>query len=139
MDVIMKAEQLTEPLDKEQLAKLRDLRNRLLHLHKVLLEMERENFERKAGRVTAGELLQLLLNNSQFAWLRIISAFVVEIDEVLNGEEPITINAFEDLLSQARLLLTSPANEEFKTKYEDAMQREASVVMAHSNVMQLLR
>ena len=135
----MKAEQRTEPLDKEQLAKLRDLRNRLLHLHKVLLEMERENFERKAGRVTAGELLQLLLNNSQFAWLRIISAFVVEIDEVLNGEEPITINAFEDLLSQARLLLTSPANEEFKTKYEDAMQREASVVMAHSNVMQVLR
>ena len=135
----MKAEQPTEPLDKEQLAKLRDLRNRLLHLHKVLLEMERENFERKAGRVTAGELLQLLLNNSQFAWLRIISAFVVEIDEVLNGEEPITINAFEDLLSQARLLLTSPTNEEFKTKYEDAMQREASVVMAHSNVMQLLR
>lgn len=139
MDVIMKAEQRTEPLDKEQLARLRDLRNRLLHLHKVLLEMARENFERKSGRVTAGELLQLLLNDSQFAWLRIISAFVVEIDEVLNGEEPITIDAFEDLLSQARLLLTSPANEEFKTKYEDAMQREASVVMAHSSVMQLLR
>ena len=135
----MKAEQRTEPLDSERLARLRDLRNRLLHLHKVLLEMERENFERKSGRVTAGELLQLLLNDSQFAWLRIISAFVVEIDEVLNGEEPITIDTFEDLLSQARLLLTSPANEEFKTKYEDAMQREASVVMAHSSVMQLLR
>lgn len=139
MDVIMKPEQRTEPLDKAQLARLRDLRNRLLHLHKVLLEMERENFERKSGRVTAGELLQLLLNDSQFAWLRIISAFVVEIDEVLNGEEPITIDTFEDLLRQARLLLTSPANEEFKTKYEDAMQRDASVVMAHSSVMQLLR
>lgn len=130
---------IKEPLDKEQLAKLRDLRNRLLHLHKVLLEMERANFERKSGRVTAGELLQLLLNDPQFAWLRVISAFVVEIDEALNGEEPLTVDAFENFLSQARLLLTSASNEEFKTKYEDAMQREASVVVAHSNVMQLLR
>ena len=123
----------------EQLAKLRDLRNRLLHLHKMLLDMERENFERKSGRVTPGELLQLVLNNSQFAWLRIISALVVEIDEVLSGEEAATTNDFEDLLSQARLVFTSPGNEEFKTKYEAALQQEPSVVMAHSAVMKLLR
>ncbi len=135
----MKAEQRKEPLDKQQVAKLRDLRNRLLHLHKVLLEMERQNFEKRSGRVTAGELLQLVLNNSQFAWLRIISALVVEIDEVLNGEEPATTKDSEDLLSQARLLFTSPGNEEFKTKYEAALQQEPSVVMAHSAVMQLLR
>lgn len=58
---------------------------------------------------------------------------------VLNGDEAFTLNDFEDLISQARLLLTSPGNEEFKTKYEAALQREPSVVMAHSGVMQLLR
>ena|SRR5215813_4006031 len=135
----MKAREAKKEISKEQVATLRDLRNRLLHLHKRLLEMERQNFERTSGRVTAGELLQLVLNNSQFAWLRIISALVVEIDEVLNGEEPVSLDDFEDLLSQARLLFTAPGNEEFKTKYETALQREPSVVMAHSTVMQLLR
>jgi hypothetical protein len=123
----------------EQLAHLRELRNRLLHLHKILLDMERQSFERKSGRVTPGELLQLVLNNSQFAWLRMISALVVEIDEVLDEDEAPTSKDFEDLLSQARLLFTSPGNKEFRTNYEAALQQEPSVVMAHSAVMQLLR
>jgi len=135
----MNAKEAKEEISKDQFATLRDLRNRLLHLHKLLLEMERRNFERTSGRVTAGELLQLVLNNSQFAWLRIISALVVEIDEVLNGKEAVSLDDFEDLLSQARLLFTAPGNEEFKTQYEAALQNEPSVVMAHSAVMQLLR
>ncbi|HYX30140.1 MAG TPA: hypothetical protein VE863_16480 [Pyrinomonadaceae bacterium] len=80
----MEARVANEGLTKEQIEKLRDLRSRLLHLHKLLLEIERQNFEKKSGRVTTGELLQLVINHSQFAWLRIISALVVEIDEVLN-------------------------------------------------------
>lgn len=135
----MEAKQANEGLAKEQSAQLGDLRSRLLHLHKKLLEMERQNFEKKSGRVTTGELLQLVINHSQFAWLRIISALVVEIDEVLNGEEPATSEDFEDLLSQSRLLFTSPGNEEFKTNYQNALQREPSVVMAHAAVMQVLR
>lgn len=128
-----------EGLSKEQLGRLTDLRTRLLHLHKMLLEMERQIFEKKSGSVTPGELLQLVLNNSQFAWLRIISALVVEIDEKLSGEERPTTSDFEDLLSQARLLFASSGNQEFRTKYEAALQQEPSVVMAHSAVMQLLR
>ena len=135
----MDDEKAKQELGKEDLAKLRDLRSRLLYLHKSLLEMERQNFESKSGRVTPGELLQLVLNNAQFAWLRIITALVVEVDEVLNGEEPATADDLQDLLSQARLLFISPGNQEFEVKYQAAMQREPSVVLAHAAVMQLLR
>ncbi|HYX30177.1 MAG TPA: hypothetical protein VE863_16665 [Pyrinomonadaceae bacterium] len=135
----MEDRQANEGLTKAQIAQLGDLRSRLLHLHKSLLEMERQNFEKKSGRVTTGELLQLVINHSQFAWLRIISALLVEIDEVLNGEEPAASEVFEDLLSHAHLLFTSPANEEFKTNYKAALQREPSVVMAHAAVMEVLR
>ena len=134
----MNARDPNEVLGKEQLDRLRDLRNRLLHLHKVLLDMERQNFEKKSGRVTPGELLQLVLNNSQFAWLRIISALVVDIDEKLNGAERPSRSDFENLLVEARLLFTSPGNQEFKTNYKAALQREPSVVVAHSAVMELL-
>ena len=129
----------TDGLGEAQITLLRDLRGRLLHLHKTLLEMERLDFENMFGRVTTGELLQLVINHAQFGWLRMISTLVVEIDEMLDGEEPATLNDFENLISQTRLLFTSPENEEFKTKYQAALQREPAAVMAHSAVMQLLR
>jgi hypothetical protein len=128
-----------EDLSKEQITTLRNLRRLLLHLHKSLLELEQQDFEKTSGRVTTGELLQLLINHSQFAWLRMISALVVEIDEVLDGDQPATSADFQELLSQARSLLTSSANEDFSIRYQTALQREPSVVMAHSAVMQLLR
>jgi hypothetical protein len=128
-----------EDLSKEQIMTLRNLRRLLLHLHKSLLKLEQQDFEKTSGRVTTGELLQLVINHSQFAWLRMISALVVEIDEVLNGDQPATPADLQELLSQARSLLTSPANEDFRTRYQTALQREPSVVMAHSAVMQLLR
>jgi hypothetical protein len=118
---------------------LRELRRRLLHLHKTLLEMERADFERFFGRVTSGELLQLVINHAQFAWLRLISALVVQIDEMLSAEEPATLNDVQDLLAQALLLFTSSPDDVFREKYQAALQREPAVVMAHSEVTNLLR
>ena len=128
-----------EALREMEISHLHDLRFKLLHLHKSLLDMERTNFEKMFGRVTRGELLQLVINHAQFAWLRMISALVVEIDEILNGDEPATLSDIEGLLTQARLLFTSPANDEFHQKYQAALQQEPAVVMAHSAVMKLLR
>lgn len=129
----------SEVLADSQVHRLVDLRLGLLRLHKALLEMERINYEKVSGRVNSGELLQIVVNHPQFAWLRIISALIVEIDEILNGDEPATVSHFEELINGARLLLTASENEEFKTKYQAALQREPEVVMAHSHVMQFLR
>lgn len=135
----MDAAAASDSLTKLEIARLGELRARLLHLHKTLLEMERQEYEKRFGRVSTGELLQLVINHAQFAWLRIISALVVEIDEVLNGEEPANSSDFADLLTQARLLFTSPGNEDFKTKYQAALQHEPAVVMAHAAVIERLR
>jgi len=129
----------SEFLDDSHVHHLVDLRLGLLRLHKSLLDMERQEFEKTSGRVSPGELLQLVINDAQFAWLRMISALVVEIDELLNADDPATLSDFDDLISQARLLLTSPESDEFKTKYQAALQHEPAVVMAHATVMQLLR
>src|SRR6267143_5812349 len=91
----LKGDALPEP----EISRLRDLRLRLLHLHKSLLELERVNFEKTFGRVDSGELLQLVINHPQFAWLRIISALVVEIDEMLNGDEPTTLSDIRSLFA----------------------------------------
>lgn len=118
---------------------LQDLRRSLLHLHKTLLDMERADFERVSGRLTSGELLQLVINHAQFAWLRQISALVVQMDEMLGAEAPATKSDVDNLLDQARLLFTSSADEAFNEKYQAALQREPAAVIAHSEIAQLLR
>lgn len=126
-------------LPEATLKHLRELRRKLLHLHKTLLEMERADFERLFGRVTSGELLQLVINHAQFAWLRPISALVVQMDEMLSAEEPATLDDVESLLVHARLLFTLTTDDAFREKYQAALQREPAVVMAHAEITELLR
>jgi len=111
----------------------------MLHLHKILLEMERADFERVSGRLTGGEMLQLVINHPQFAWLRQISALVVQIDETLDADEPVTLEEVQSLLGQTRSLFTSSADKTFREKYQAALQRSPEAVMAHSEVTTLLR
>lgn len=119
--------------------RLVDLRVGLLRLHKTLLEMERQSFERMHGRVNSGELLQLVINHEQFAWLRMVSALVVQIDELVDADEPASPADVINLTKGARQLFTESEDEEFQRKYQSALQQEPEVVMAHAALMKLLR
>jgi hypothetical protein len=129
----------TSVISEAALRHLRELRHRLLHVHKILLDMERADFERASGPLNSGELLQLVINHPQFAWLRKISALVVEIDEMLDAEEPATQANLQNVLGQARSLMTLSTDETFSEKYQAALQRNPEVVMAHAEVAKLLR
>ena len=120
-------------------ALLHDVRVMLLHLHQTLLDMERKSFETTHGRVNSGELLQLVLNHAQFAWLRIISALVVQIDEMLDADEQASAADMLNLISAARQLFAESGDQEFQQKYRAALQQGPDVVMAHSALMKLLR
>jgi len=115
-----------------------DLRKALLHLHKVLLEIERIAYEQVHGRVSAGELLKLLIQHRQFAWLHTVSEIVVRIDELLDDEE-VAEDQARMILSEARSLLV-PAEDGtgFAGKYYLALQRDPSAVLAHRAVREVL-
>lgn len=118
---------------------LRDLRNKLLHLHKVLLETERIAYEQVSGRVSSGQLLQLLIEHEQFAWLHRISELVVQIDEMLLADEPVSLWDIQNLIADARTLLApSEVGSGFARKYYNALQREPGVVLAHAEVSDVL-
>ena len=129
----------SEVLADADVHRLVDLRLGLLRLHEALLEVERKSFERTHGRVNSGELLQLVINHAQFAWLRMVSALVVQIDEMLGADEPATHADVINLITGARQLFTASENKEFSDKYQAALQQEPEVVMAHSALMKLLR
>jgi hypothetical protein len=119
--------------------RLTNLRRALLRLHKALLDDERLAYERVYGQVTGGELLPLVINHEQFAWLHSISELIVSIDEMLDAEEPMTSADAESLFTQARTLLKpSEDGTDFERKYYAALQRDPDIVLAHREVTKIL-
>jgi hypothetical protein len=114
-----------------------DLRNGLLRLHKTLLDDERRTYERVHGQIPSpGAFLQLLLNDSWFAWLRPVTSLVAQIDEMLAGKDAIEEDQTRELLSQARsLLLATEDGQGLGKGYFDALQRNPDVVVLHGKVM----
>ena len=120
--------------------RLTNLRRTLLRLHKALLDDERLAYERVHGQVSGGELLQLVINHEQFAWLRSISEFIVSIDEMMDADEPASNADADSLLAQARTLLNPSENgTDFERKYYAALQRNPDIVLAHSEVTKVLQ
>lgn len=116
-----------------------ELRLGLLRLHKALLDFERAAYESIHGQVTGGELLQLVINDYQFAWLRPVSDLIVRIDEMLDADEPATDDEAAALLAQVRALLRpSEAGGGFGQKYFAAIQQSPDVVLAHREVTRFL-
>ena len=78
---------------------LTDIRIKLLHLHKMLLDTERIRYEQIHGRVSNVELLQLAIDLNRFAWLRRLSESIVQIDELIHSDEPIASEAIAALIA----------------------------------------
>jgi hypothetical protein len=119
--------------------RLENLHRALLRLHKVLLDEERAAYDKVHGRTPAGQMLQLVISNPQFAWLRRISELIVQIDELLESDHATASAGAADLMRQMRLLLApGDATDEFARKYQDALQRQPDAVLAHKEVTAIL-
>lgn len=126
------------PLPEAGRQRLTNLRGALLRLHKLLLEDERAAYEGEHGRVSSGEMLQLVIGDEQFAWLHSISELIVSIDEMLDADEA-TADEAESLLAQVRRrLVPAETGDEFGRKYYAALQREPDIVLAHREVKTIL-
>ena len=120
-------------------ARLKDLSQRLLRLHGLLLDRERQAYERRHGALPSRALLQLLLHDEEFAWLRSLSGLVAHIDELVSAPEPPPGELVERVFAEATRLLKSGEQSPFHDKYRDALQDSPEVVMAHAEVSKLLR
>ena len=119
---------------------LGDLRQALLRLHKTLLEWERGGYERIHGRQTSNDLLNALLNDPQFAWLRPVSQLIVRIDELLGEKSPPMRSDVEAVVAQVRALTSPKADGNvYERRYDTVLQEYPDAVFAHRDVLNLLR
>ena len=120
--------------------RLREVRLSLLHLHKTLLDYERETYERLHDRVdNSYEMLRLVMNDPWFAWLHSVSELVVRIDEMLDADETPTEDDTDSVVKQARnLIVPSETGSEFQQKYFAALQNSPDAVLAHADTVKIL-
>jgi hypothetical protein len=117
------------------------LREALLRLHKALIDSERTSYEQTVGKIESPyQFLQLVTRDPWFAWLQPFSQLIVSIDEAVDSEEPMTQAQVEAFTKEAgALLIPSDVGDGFSKHYFEAMQRDPDVVLAHGELMGVVR
>ena len=119
---------------------LAELREALLRLHKALIESERVGYEKTFGRIASPyQFWQLLTDDAWFAWLRPVSQLVAAMDEMLDAKIALTATGADALASRVKSLLVAVSGDDgFSGHYDEALQRDPDVVLAHARMRKVL-
>lgn len=120
-------------------ALLTELRRLLLQLHKTLIDWQRRDYETTHGRLQTTQLLQVIFNDPAFAWLRTMSGLIVRIDEALDVKTPDNTSETGPLAAAARELVAPEAGSAYALRYHAALQELPEAVLAHRDLVQLLK
>ena len=118
---------------------LGELRRLLLQLHKILLDWQRRDFEQDRIPMQTTELLQVILHDRDFAWLRPMSGLIVKIDETIENDSPEEPARISPLLREANALIAPEAGSQYALRYHAALQELPEAVLAHRDLLTLLR
>lgn len=108
--------------------------------HKLLLDYEKRIYEKTYGRVEGPyQLLGLAMNDPQFAWLRAMSAEMVNLDEVRANKEGVTESDLRLVGTRLRALMTEDRSPtDFQKRYEEAKAEDPAILLAHRELMKTL-
>jgi hypothetical protein len=137
------ADDTAEPTEADRRKRLDELSHALRPLHKSLIDLVKEEYERGHAPVRGPlELYQLVTSDQFFAWLHPMSALMAEIDEIVDQKEPVERAqavairaALENLVSDCG---RPPAEGSFVARYLAVLQENPHVVMLHAKVRKLL-
>ena len=121
-------------------ARLRAIRTHLLPLHRAVLDYERSQFEMIHGAMGGPhEVLRIVMQHEWFAWLRPLSALIVQVDERLAGDTPVLPADVLAFRNETRSLLQSDrGGVQFQDRYQRALQASPEVVIAHGKLIAAL-
>lgn len=109
-----------------------EVRRGLLRLHKALIDAERSAFEAERGPLSNTQLLQALLEEQHFAWLRPFSGLIVEIDEALASREPMPAPTAREYVQRVRALVDVGEGQSYElTRLDEVRTRHPEVLLLH--------
>lgn len=135
----MKMEQ-TLPTPAMQKDPCQALRIALLDLHRVLVELERRQYEKQHGRQSSGDFLQVMAYADEMRWLEPLCRLIVMLDEALDGDGDV-LSAPAAVAQRARELLSLDrhSSELFTTRYLWHFDAAPELVQAHALALAALK
>ncbi len=110
---------------------IQDLNLSLKRLHRRFLENELLEAEKKLERrLSSFDFLSLLVNNSDFTWLRPFSALIAEIDAFLSEAENIERSDLNCI--QEQVLTTILRSTQLQERFETYKAYDGEFIMAYS-------
>jgi hypothetical protein len=116
--------------DQDNRSALRQLASEMRKSHKLLLECQ----STLSGAVgTAFDRLQMVTNHPDFAWLRMLSEFMVEVDERMDDEAPLQATEMAALRGTLESLIgpAEASSAMFREKYLSALHSSPELTIQH--------
>jgi hypothetical protein len=137
--MVKKKLDLMRAAEPDLLEYLKELRIRLLRLHKALLDAEKISYEKRNGRMRSmSQFLEMAMHDEWFAWLRPMVGLIIEMDVALE-EELVLDKRVQDLIALTTVLLKPKRlRTDFYKKIHAHLQNSPDVVVAFGAVSQLL-
>jgi hypothetical protein len=118
----------------------------LEELHRLLIELARRDYETTHGSVGAVQLLQLLVGDPFFAWMRPLSSLIASVSELIDErQEGVSrhevvsiVTALDELFTMPPGLEVVPPGRHFASRYLALLQESPEVAIAHARVRQTL-
>jgi len=112
----------------------------MARIHKTILENEIELREIKTMKpLGPNERLQVLLNDPEFAWLRMLSGLMSTLDEVYFQKEPIQSEQVISLKKSVNELLIQSSDSVFSKKYRSLLPVVPDLMLHHGLLRQALQ
>ncbi len=105
----------------------------LQELHKQILEVEAPQIPGRQGLV----LLDRLINDPEWAWLRTLSMLIADLDEALSDPAEPTPETAAAYVGRVRALvfgLGESSDEQFLERYRPLLQESAALASAHGEL-----
>jgi hypothetical protein len=106
----------------------------LRQLHRALLDEQRAEYQQTHGPIAGGvQLLNLVMHDPAFVWLRVLSEFMADLDGLLDEEEPPSAAEAAALRQELEQVFSSAASPIFWDRCLPLLQAP-HVAMAYAQV-----
>jgi len=119
-------------------AALRETSKALLPLHQALINVAKQDYADATGMpASPTQLVRLLMEDPFFAWLKPVTALIVDIDEMARVD--FEASDVAQIAERVDKLFGVNAEIAFAEKYVPTLQRDVDVAIAHAALRQAVR
>lgn len=115
---------------------LKKMQSILMQMHRLLMASQKSEMENRTGKaISSTEWMQLMISESQFAWMKTMLTLISDIDALMDNYT-VSEKDLQIIRQETEKLFISDdgSNSEFFTNYKQIVQNDPDVILYHSQL-----